>query len=490
MFEAAELGRQVSKEEYQRLAPPLRVELLQRQFDLREANFPVLLLIAGDDRQGANEVFNLFHEWLDARLLDAFAFGRRSDEERERPAFWRYWRKLPPKGRIGIFLGGWTSNTIGLRLREHIDDVRLERYLRHIRNLEKALVDDGTLVVKFWLHLPEQEFKRRQRRNKKARESFWGFDNSDGLDSQGYKATRTLIEKVLRRTSAQVPWNLVESTDRRYRDLKIAQVFHTALQKRLAQRPPEPPPERSEPITYDATTILDTVDLGCSIPDKSEYERRLERAQTEAHRLGFEARRKGVSTMLVFEGWDAAGKGGIIRRLTWALDATGYRVIQISAPSEEERAHHYLWRFWNKVPPAGRMSIFDRSWYGRVLVERVEGYARDEEWMRAYAEINDFEEQLTSHGIVLLKFWLHIDADEQLRRFEAREATPFKKFKITAEDYRNRARWKDYELAANEMIERTSTEYAPWTLIAANDKRWARVAVLEAFAAALARAIG
>ena len=183
--------------------------------------------------------------------------------------------------------------------------------------------------------------------------------------------------------------------------------------------------------------------------------------------------------ILALEGWDAAGKGGAIRRVTHALDARMYRVIPIAAPTDEERAHHYLWRFWRHLPRLGRITIYDRTWYGRVLVERAEGFASEAEWMRAYKEINEFEEQLTEHGIVLVKYWLHISADEQLERFKERETAPWKQYKITPEDYRNREKMNLYEQAASDMIARTSTEFSPWTLVEANDKRYARIKVLR-----------
>ena len=189
--------------------------------------------------------------------------------------------------------------------------------------------------------------------------------------------------------------------------------------------------------------------------------------------------RQRRSATLVFEGWDAAGKGGAVRRVVQAMDAREYRIIPVSAPTDEEKAHHYLWRFWRHLPRLGGTTVYDRSWYGRVLVERVEGFASRAEWMRAYQEINDFEEQLVDFGIVLIKFWLHISNEEQLRRFREREEMPWKRHKITPEDYRNREKWAEYELAANDMIGRTSTEYAPWTLVEGNDKRFARVKVLE-----------
>jgi polyphosphate kinase 2 (PPK2 family) len=299
------------------------------------------------------------------------------------------------------------------------------------------------------------------------------------------------MERAIRKTSSgQCPWQLVESTDSRYRNLTVAEKILESLTRRLAQyshsneTAPPAPAVTATPSTTDQLTVLDRVDLSRSLP-REQYSKELDQWKSKLFRQAHKAKEHGLSTVLVFEGWDAAGKGGIIRRLTQAMDATLYRVVPIGVPTEDELAHHYLWRFWRQLPRAGNVTIFDRSWYGRLLVERVEGLATETEWSRACPEINDFEEQLVEHGIVLLKFWLQIDADEQLRRFKDREATPFKQFKITPEDWRNRDRWNDYELAANEMIARTSTEYAHWHLIAANDKRWARVEVLKTVCRAL-----
>jgi polyphosphate kinase 2 (PPK2 family) len=225
-------------------------------------------------------------------------------------------------------------------------------------------------------------------------------------------------------------------------------------------------------------TILDHVDLSRTITAKS-YDRLLKKHQRRLYELTWHAKKKQRSTIAVFEGWDAAGKGGAIRRLTAAMDARLYKVISVASPSDEEIAHHYLWRFWRHLPRAGYVTIYDRSWYGRVLVERVEGLATEEEWQRSYQEINDFEEQLHEHGIILSKFWLHIDKDEQLRRFREREKTPWKEYKITDEDWRNREKWDDYRDAVNDMVAHTSTEYAPWILMPANDKRLARVEVVK-----------
>ena len=225
-------------------------------------------------------------------------------------------------------------------------------------------------------------------------------------------------------------------------------------------------------------TVVSNLDLSLKLK-KKEYWDKLEVAQGRLNQLFRKARDKGLSVVTVFEGSDAAGKGGAIRRMTQALEARNYQVIPIAAPTDEERGHHYLWRFWRHIPRAGRFTVFDRSWYGRVLVERVEGFAAEAEWMRSYGEITDFEEQLDESGIVVVKFWLQISDVEQLTRFKAREDTPYKRHKLTDEDWRNREKSNEYELAVNEMVERTSTRFAPWTLIEANDKRYARIKVIE-----------
>ena len=492
MFEAAELGRKVSKEEYREQVPGLRMELLRLQFELREREFPVIVVLAGNDRESCYELLNLLHEWMDPRFVEGNAWGTPTAEERERPLFWRYWRTLPPRGRIGVFVRAWTTQDIVLRLLDEIDDAGLEHGLTHVRSFEKALIDDGALIVKFWFHLPEKKLMRRLDAADKDQDRVLMVHKQDRQLYRDYERALAVMEHALRKTSrAETPWHIVESADGRYRDLTVARTLQRELARRLERTEPARELQVSgEPraVAEDPLTILDKVDLTLEL-DKEKYTKALKRWQTRLNRLTRQALERGVSTVLLFEGWDAAGKGGIVRRLTAAMDASLYRVIPVAAPTEEERAHHYLWRFWRRLPRAGHVTIFDRSWYGRVLVERVEGFASEAEWRRAYAELNDFEEQLREHGIVLHKFWLHIDQDEQLRRFQKREATPFKKFKITDEDYRNRERWNEYELAANEMIERTSTEIARWTLVPANDKRWARIAVIETVCRSLAAAL-
>jgi polyphosphate kinase 2 (PPK2 family) len=230
---------------------------------------------------------------------------------------------------------------------------------------------------------------------------------------------------------------------------------------------------------------LSQVDLTQQL-SAAEYKQQLRQEQIRLRQLQLNIYEHNVPVLAIFEGWDAAGKGGAIRRLTTTLDPRSYMVHPFSAPTDEENSRHYLWRFWRRLPPAGKIGIFDRSWYGRVLVERVEGFANEVEWRRAYQEINEFEAQLTSAGYVLVKFWLHISPEEQLQRFEKRQSNPFKQHKLTEEDWRNRDRWDLYYVAVNQMVQRTHTPNAPWHLIAGDDKRYARVKVIQTVGDAIA----
>lgn len=490
MFEAAEVGHKISKTEAAAKVSQLRVDLVNAQYDLRQADFSVILLIAGDDRVGCNELLHHLYSVMDGRYLHIHALGRPTDEELERPRFWRYWQRLPCRGQIGVFLGAWPIILIRDYAFAAIEAGQVARWVETIRRFEQDLVEDGSLVLKFWLHLPKREFKKRLKQAKKQPDKGWQINQQDWIVYKSYDDILPIAERVVRDTSTSVaPWYIVESTDSRYRDLTVGRMIRKKLLERLAL--PRVAAERSSSDTttrrHDAQpTILDTVDLSRSLP-RPVYQKQLQRYQARLSRLTRQAREQGLTSVLVFEGWDAAGKGGVIRRLTAAIDPENLRVIPIAAPSEEERAHPYLWRFWRQLPRAGHVLIFDRSWYGRVLVERVEGFATEVEWQRAYSEMNDFEDHLCEHGILLLKFWLHIDPDEQLRRFKARQETAYKKYKLTDEDYRNRGQWQDYEQAVHEMVARTSTEYAPWQLIAANNKPWARVQVLKAFCRGLKR---
>jgi polyphosphate:AMP phosphotransferase len=482
MFESAELGHKIDKATYKKEVPALREALLDAQYDLAEVRkFPVIILIGGVDGAGKGETVNLLNEWMDPRNIDTYAFGPPSEEEAERPHMWRYWQALPPKGRIGILFGSWYTEPIIRRAYGQIKNEGLTKMLDEIVRFEKMLTDEGALILKFWFHLSKEKQKERLRKLEKDPHTRWRVTELDRKHLKMYDEFRTISEHVLRATStAAAPWVIVEGYDANYRNLTVGRQVLDAIRKRLdepqakMQAATAPPP--IAPV--DNLHILSTLDLSKKI-DKKDYERKLESYQGRLNLLTRDPRFKQISVICVFEGSDAAGKGGSIRRITQAIDARLYRVIPIAAPTEEERAQPYMWRFWRHVPRHGRVTIFDRSWYGRVLVERVEGFCSEYDWMRAYGEINDFEEQLTRKYHIVVKFWLQISKDEQLRRFEERKNTPFKRFKITEEDWRNREKWEDYEIAVCDMIDRTSTDYAPWTIVEANDKNYARIKILK-----------
>jgi AMP-polyphosphate phosphotransferase len=478
MFETAEVRHRISKAEYAREVPALWARLLQAQRRLRTADFPVVVIVAGVEMAGKSEVVHRFHEWLDARGVQTIAFWDESDEEHERPYAWRFWRQLPPAGSIAIFMGSWYTGPIARRVGGKLGRKAFAADLARIVELERTLTDGGALLVKLWFHISSHEQAQRLKRLERAqRRKLTPQERS--LPKQYERFEKAAEVAVLQTDHGDAPWQVIDAHDREHRDLIAGRILLEALERRL-ERPLRQ--RRSAPAALprpaDGRTVLDTVDLSLAV-SKPRYEKERARLLNELSLLSWKARDARRSTIAVFEGWDAAGKGGAIRRVVQALDARLYRVIPIGAPTDEERAHHYLWRFWRHVPRAGYVTIYDRSWYGRVLVERVEGFARPEEWGRAYSEINDFEGQLTEHGICLVKFWLHISPDEQLRRFREREKVAHKRHKITQDDWRNREQWRAYELAVEEMVARTSTARAPWTLVAANDKRHARLAVMR-----------
>lgn len=518
MFRTAELGRKVPKEDYHEQMPALRAELLEIQQRLRsDGSFPVIIVFGGVDGAGKSETINLLHEWMDPRWLITRAYGPPSDEMAERPEYWRFWRDLPPKGRIGLFLSCWYSWPLLDRAYDRTSEAELDEALDRVFTFEKELADDGALILKFWMHLGKKAQKDRLKALEKDPLTRWRVTDTDWSHWRMYDSFVLAAERLITRTStAHAPWHIVEGFDKRYRSMTVGITLRNAivshfreldLHKQIASRrssrkaeedeaagsaPDDPVPGEfrvgAQILRMPRETILSRLDMSQTVAKKA-YAQELEAFQGRLNRRYRRARDQGISTILVFEGWDAAGKGGAIRRATAALDARDYQVIPIASPTDEEREHHYLWRFWRHLSRAGRVTIFDRSWYGRVLVERVERFATETEWRRAYSEISDFEDQLVRHGIVLCKFWLHITKDEQLARFKAREQVEYKRWKLTEEDWRNREKWDAYEAAVNDMVERTSTSMAPWTLVEANDKRFARIKVLKTICGGLQGAL-
>ena len=490
MFETAELGHKVDKETYEREAAEVRAALLGVQRELALANLSVVVIVTGVGGAGKSETVNLLLEWLDARGIQTHAMRKPSLEEGRRPPLWRFWVDLPPRGRMGIFFGAWYAQPILDRVFGRVGPLELDHALDRIIDLEQMLGREDVLIVKFWLHLSREAQKKQIKKLEADPRQRWRIFKRDWKLFRRYDAYRSVGEHVLRQTgTVDAPWNIVEGADRKYRNLAVGRLLLGALQARLAEakEAPEPPPPEPVHLKPPEVNVINSLDLTLAL-DQSTYKDELSDAQAKIGLLTRKLGKQGRSLLLVFEGPDAAGKGGAIRRLTAAMDARDYQVITVAAPTDEERAHPYLWRFWRNLPKSGRVAIYDRSWYGRVLVERVEGFATPEQWQRAFEEINAFEEQLTEAGTIVVKFWLAISPDEQLRRFQDRQATSYKQYKITPEDWRNRDRWASYEAAACEMIEKTGCETAPWVLVEGDNKDWARVKVLKAIVKALGHA--
>ena len=491
MFESAALGRSYPAKEYAALENDLRMKLFKAQGTCIEHKLPVLITIAGVDGSGRGAVANMLSKWMDAKTIRNHAFWMQTDEERTRPEAWQFWNKLPAGGEIGVFLGGWYGGTIRRFCCGDIGEREFNASMERWRRLEHTLASSGTVIVKLWLHLGKKVQKARLKDRLKHQEihHFTPYDkksaeNYDGLVSAAAKAI-TLTDRV------DAPWTVIDAYDGNFRNASVARAIIAAVEAAVAvkrQNAVPVVPTKASEEEVGQISALDAIDLSRTC-ERGVYKKELAELQSELYDLTYKAYKKGISSTILFEGWDAAGKGGAIRRLTAGIDARITRVIPVSAPTDEELAHNYLWRFWRHIPRAGFVTIYDRSWYGRVLVERVEKLTQPEDWKRAYAELNDFEEQLQEDNNILLKFWLHISPDEQLRRFKEREEIPWKNYKITPDDWRNREKWPAYVEAADEMFLRTSTEYAPWYIIPAEDKKCARLDVIRIYRDALRKAL-
>ncbi|WP_180682009.1 polyphosphate:AMP phosphotransferase [Tepidicella baoligensis] len=485
MFESAEIGQRVSKKHWKEESLRLRHALLDAQYRLlQDARSAVVILVNGVDGAGRGETVNLLNEWMDPRHIRTEAFGPMTALERQHPEMWRFWQVLPPKGRIGILFGSWYSDPIRAHVRKGQKRERFLHRLERIRQFERMLVAEGVVLVKLWFHLSKKAAKDRMKLLESDPKTAWRVTPQQRENIQHYDRFVRVSEEALRKTSiGEAPWLVINGSDPAYRSLKAGQYLLDALNHALQRPDPVPGVPETLPATHAVwgmgeRGLLAAQDYGRRLKRKV-YEDELERLQGCLALLSRDPRMLKHSLVLVFEGMDAAGKGSTIRRITQALDARFYRVVPVAAPNENERAQPYLWRFWRYIPAHGKAVIFDRSWYGRVLVERVEGLCSSQDWMRAYGEINEYEEQLAESGAVIVKFWLAITPEEQLRRFKDREATPHKNYKITEEDWRNREKWPLYERAVEQMVDRTSTRIAPWHIVASDDKLWSRIEVLR-----------
>ena len=464
--------------DHDRAASALHLKLLRLQSRLIKEGRGAVVVIGGNDRLAASGLANRLQEWFDARTVEVVAPLPDDPALIGRPFLWPYWVKMPAKGRMTLVVGDWVTRTaVAAAKGEHTKD-SLRDALRRLRQFEELLLADGVALAKVWLTTSRKDLRRRLRITEDTEAEGWTVTKDDLLLADG-PAARVAAECQRLSSPVRHNWRQAPGVEAKARDLAAGRIIFEQLSRPRARLAKPRPASRLRPRGLLEAPVQ--VELS-----KDDYSRQIRKWQVRLGQLSRLAARRGISTLVVLEGPDAAGKGGITRRLASLIDAGHLLVHPTPAPTPEEKARHYLWRFWTKVPSAGRMAVFDRSWYGRILVERVEGFCRTLEWQRAYAEINAFESRLAEAGAVVLKFWLQLSKEEQWRRFKLRTESPHKRHKMTSEDHRNRAKWDLHAEAAEDMVARTDTPHAPWHVVPADNKRAARVTVLRTLARALA----
>ena len=474
----------ISKEEYKSTMEPLIIKMGELQRTARAKKIPILIILEGLDASGKGAVMNELLVAMDPRGYKVYSNNKDNEEELLRPFFWKFWKNLPGEGEIAIFDRSWYFSVI--KNMKNIDKKEYKRRCREIMDTEELLQNGKTIIIKFFLFISKDEQKKRFKKLDKNPSTSWRVTKEDWESNKNYDEILYQYEELIQNTgNDRDRWNIICSEDIDSARVQVFQKTAEFLEEGINQHGKE----SLEIIPLKEKSFsLDSVNLGDSV-SRREYKKKLSGYKKKLMELEHEIYDKRIPVVLAYEGWDAAGKGGNIKRTVDRLDPRGYDVIPIAAPNDTEKRHHYLWRFWKDFPKGGHITIFDRTWYGRVLVERVEGFCKEEEWHRAYHEINSMESQWSDDGAVVLKFWLHISSEEQLRRFKEREKTLYKNWKITEEDWRNREKWNLYKDAVEDMVTMTSKDSSEWYVIPGNSKRYARLKVMEIIIRELEKAL-
>ncbi|MFA7695579.1 MAG: polyphosphate:AMP phosphotransferase [Methanoregula sp.] len=484
MLKKCDLTKKTDTKTFAQKIAPLqeRLGVLQRQ--LRDEKIPAIIIIEGWNASGITMTIQELIRFLDPRGFTLSSIGSPTVDEHHHPLMWRFWNRIPTAGRLGIFARGWYSRALAEQTEGPDWEKRVDRAIRSINRFERELSDDGTIIIKIFLHISKKEQKKRLLLRETNPLTSWMITKGDWDFHREYDAYLPVFDEFLKKTNTPyAPWTVIGATDANYTIFTgystivktLEKSIPVILQKKKSGKESRP---RFSPAIVPVARRFAAPDLG----EKKEYEARVAAAQKKVRDFQYLLYKRDIPLAIVFEGRDAAGKGGTILRLTHDMNPRGYSVMPVGIPNDYEKEHHYLWRFIRNYPAVGHITIYDRSWYGRVLVERVEGLCTKSEWKRAYTEINEMEEEFRNWGGGLLKFWLEVSPDEQLKRFEQRETDPLKQWKITEEDWRNREKWDLYGAAIDEMFAKTSTKYAPWTVIESEDKWYARTKTLETVA--------
>ncbi len=485
MLSSIDTSSKARKADYKSLITNLEYRLGELQREARSLGIPIVLLFEGWGTSGKGSQINRLLLALDPRGVRVHSIEPPSKEERLRPYLWRFWTKTPARGRIGIFGRSWYGRFLVDGMDDTIvdlSDIPATAY-SEINAFERQLIDDGCLLIKFFLHITANEQRSRFKKLEDNPATSWRVTPTDWRKHNRYKHYYKVTDRMLANTSTDLaPWTPVAAEDWHWATLRVFETVIDQLSRRIASEHRSRYATKKTAIVAkrDVPDILGEVRLDKRL-ERPDYTKLLKKYQNRVRDLEHEIYKQRLPVVIVYEGWDAAGKGGNIKRLVRRMDPRGYQVIPVAAPNDIELSHHYMWRFWQEMPKAGHIAIFDRSWYGRVTVERIEGFCTTQEWQRAFKEINETEEHLVQSGAVVLKFWVDIDKETQFQRFTDRGNLEHKQWKITDEDWRNREKWDAYRLAVNEMLHLTSTEYAPWTIVESTDKRYARIKTLKIF---------
>ncbi len=455
-----------------------REKLFGQQMLLKEHKIPVLVLVEGWGTAGKGSLIGQMIQNIDPRFFKVASMDQPTEEEKRKPFLCRHFARIPEAGKFMFLDSGWMDEVTEIKVHGKMDQKTYEQRIDSIRRFERQLTDNGYLVIKFFCHISEKEQKKRIEALVGDIDTRWRVGENDKWQNKHYEKCLEVFDRYLEDTNTpSAPWYVIDAKSKKWAELQALEILTQGIEIALQNQ------SLAVPLLQNVFPLvkmpkLSEIALDPAVEEK-EYKEELDKLQSQLKELHNRLYRKKVPVVILYEGWDAAGKGGNIKRITEALDPRGFEVHPIASPEPYEKARHYLWRFWTKLPKTGHIAIFDRSWYGRVMVERLEGFCSENDWKRAYNEMNEFEKELHDWGAVIIKFWVQIDKDTQLERFTMRQNTPEKQWKITDEDWRNREKWDAYETAVNEMIQKTSTSYAPWHILESVDKKYARLKALK-----------
>lgn len=471
-------GEKPSAEELDRRLDEARLKLAAKQIAIKDKKLPVMVVLEGWGAAGKGSVLGRIIKNMDPRFFKVSVMSEISEEEKRKPFLYRHFVRIPEAGQFMFFDGSWMDEVTGDYLKGKLKKKQYEQRITSIKRFERQLTDNGYLLMKFFFHIGEKEQKKRIDELLEDKNTKWRVSGDDLWQNKNYDKCLKVYDEFLEETnSPSAPWYLIDSKNKKWAELQMLELLLEGIDTALRNEP------HAVPILQNTFPLNEQAKLADIVLDKAlsdkEYKKELKACQKRLRELHNEIYRKKIPVIITYEGWDAAGKGGNIKRIAAALDPRGYEVHPIASPLPHEKARHYLWRFWNRLPKDGHIAIFDRTWYGRVMVERLEGFCSENDWQRAYNEINEFEKELYDWGAVIIKFWVQIDKDVQLERFTFRQNTPEKQWKITDEDWRNREKWDLYEEAVDEMLQKTNTTYAPWFVLESNDKKYARIKALK-----------